>query len=201
MLLPWSLYFFSQRCAAITNSFGACPCSDEWHLPASHCLTHQETDCRGQITVTLEGPLCAILWGPAFLLLLVFCAGFQPLWICASLLNVDSWVLASWPQLCPSSNLLPTTQLGPLDVMLWLGPNHCLFPVGPVLGLAAPLEPVWLKEVVPCSWDCYMTPTPFSHSTVNPRFLSSLSPIIHQNMKTQLLIQKCHTLVYFDYTF
>lgn len=87
-------------------------------LPAIACPTRRLLQPgRGQTTVTLEGPLVPSSEDLPFCSYPFFCAWFQPLWICASLLNVDSWVLASWPQLCPSLKLLPTAQLGPLDVM------------------------------------------------------------------------------------
>lgn len=118
-------------------------------------------------SVHFEDLFCAVLCRPAPLLLPVFCAWFQP---CGSSdlhfpAYLDTWVLASWTQLYPSSNLPLTAQLGPLVAMLRLGtfsvlsglvwgPGrsscHCPFPVCPVVwcfmspggheavGLAAP---------------------------------------------------------------
>ena len=146
-----------------------------WVIPACQLLSAPPEDCfnkaEGRPTVTWEDPLCAVLCRSAFLLISIFCAGFQPqaVSICASLFALDSWVLAFGPQLYPSSDLPHTAQLVPLVVKLWLGTcsglvwrhDHCPFPACSVLwfflflvavkSLArlSPLELVWLKEVVP----------------------------------------------------
>lgn len=93
-------------------------------LPASHCLPLPGRWLRARqraehVPFSFRDPFCSILCRPASLLLLVFCAWFQPCGFCHLCLPAGllACVLASGTQLYPSSDLLLTTQLGPLDAM------------------------------------------------------------------------------------
>lgn len=166
-------------------------------LPASHCLPLPGRWLRARqraehVPFSFRDPFCSILCRPASLLLLVFCAWFQPCGFCHLCLPAGllACVLASGTQLYPSSDLLLTTQLGPLDAMFWPGTFSVLSaPIwGPgLLSCHCPFSaPTW---VCLAARSCGLVPgivlqdTPlaaFSHSIFGPEIsklhLSHYSP-------------------------